>query len=93
MPAQVEVGHRLLDVLEVELLERPDPLDRGRDAPVHVRVDPDLHVGADPVADRRDRVVVLAEVASDLELQLRVPGLDERRRPSRAFASGSSMNR
>ena len=47
MPVQVEVGNRLLDVLEVELLERPDPLDRGRDAPVHVRVDPDLHVGAD----------------------------------------------
>ena len=79
-PSHVEVRHRLLDVLEVELLEPADPLDRGRDAPDHVRVDPDLDVGADRVADGRDRVVVLLEVAPDLELELRVAGVDERGR-------------
>jgi hypothetical protein len=63
------VGHGLLHVLQVEAL-RPDPLDRRRDAPDHVRVDPDLHVGSHLVADRRDRVVILPEVATDLELQL-----------------------
>src|SRR5918995_977905 len=47
----VEVRHRLLDVLEVEALEAPDPLDRRRDAPDHVRVDADLHVGPDAIAD------------------------------------------
>ncbi len=76
----VEVGHGLLDVLQVEALEAADPLDRGGNAPDHVRVDPELDVGADPVADRRDRVVVLAEVPSDLELELGEPGVDERRR-------------
>ena len=34
----------------------------------------------DLVADRRDRVVVLSEVAPHLELQLRVAGVDERGR-------------
>src|SRR5207253_10305894 len=77
---EVEVGHRLLGELEIELLERLDPLDRGRNAPVHVRVDADLDVVADAVADRRQGVVVLGEVAPDLQLQLRVAGLDEVRR-------------
>ena len=61
-----------------KLLEAPDPLDRRRHAPDHVRVDPDLHVAADAVADRGDRVVVLLEVAADLELQLGVARVDER---------------
>ena len=67
----------MLGELQVELLERLDPLDRRGDAPVHVRVDPDLHVVADAVANRRERVVVLREVAADLQLQLGVSGLDE----------------
>ena len=74
----VEVRHRLLDVLEVEVLEPADPLDRGGDAPDHVRVDPDLDGRSDLVADRCDRVVILAEVPPDLQLQLRVAGVDER---------------
>ena len=48
----VDAGDRLLDVLQIELLECPDPLHRSRDAPVHVRIDPDLDIGADPVTDR-----------------------------------------
>ena len=42
-----------------------------------------LTPGSDLVADRRDRVVVLAEVAAHLELQLGVAGVDERRRLAR----------
>ena len=85
---EVEVGHRLLDVLEVEPLERLDPLDRRRDAPVHVRVDPDLDVSPDAVADRRKRIVVLPEVAADLQLQFAVAGLDELRRLLRVRLRG-----
>ena len=77
-PLHVEVRHRLLDVLEVELLEPADPLDRGGDAPHHVRVDPDLHARADDVTDRGDRVVVLGEVPAHLELELGRARLRER---------------
>ncbi len=60
-PGDVLRRRRLLDPVEVVLLEPPDAVDRGREVPRLVRVDPQQRLGPDRLAHGRDaRVVALA---------------------------------
>ena len=67
-PVDVARGRRLLDPVEVVLLEQPDPVDRGRRVPRLVRVDPQQPSRADRLAHRRDAGVVALGAAADLEV-------------------------
>src|SRR5262249_36791291 len=77
---EVEIGCGLLDILEIELLERPYPPDRGGYAPAHVGVDPDLDLAAHRCTDCGEGVAVLAQVAADLEFELGEAAVHEVRR-------------
>ena len=57
-PVDVLRRRRLLDPVEVVLLEPPDAVDRGRAVPRLVRVDPQQRLGPDRLAHGRDAGVV-----------------------------------
>ena len=72
-PVDVAGGRRLLDPVEVVLLEQPDPVDRGRRSQASFGSMRSSRPGPDRAPDGGDARVVALDAAADLEVDDLVP--------------------